>query len=85
MPESLRDACGDAPEPTEIEALESLDSMNSIADLITVEIVVNKSFLAQEPFTQLGRTVTERDFGAISEVVRHQIIEELGPNADQRE
>ena len=33
----------------------------------------------------LGRTVTQEDFAEISEEVRAQILEELGPRADQRE
>jgi hypothetical protein len=85
MPDSLRAACGDAPAPVEIRVRQNLTGSVSISDLVTLEVVVDESFLDQEPFTQIDHTVTQRDFSAITEVVRRQILAELGPEADRPE
>ena len=57
----------------------------SIADLITLEIVVDEDLWQQEPVTRIGRTVTQHDFPALIEEVRRQILAELGPEADRPE
>lgn len=85
MPESLRAACGEEPEPAENDFRQTLTDPLSIADLITLEVVVDEEWLDQEPFRQMGRTVTSHDFPAISEEVRAQILSELGPEADRPE
>jgi Protein of unknown function (DUF4056) len=82
MPDSLREACGDDPE---VSLIETKPEFRWIPELVTLEIVVDEDFLDQKPFTEMGGTVTQRDFPRITEEVRHQIRAELGPEADRRE
>ena len=86
MPDSLRERCGDAPEPAAMSTAGGKgESMPWITELITLEIVVDKGFVSKEPFDRIGRTVTQRNFSEITEVVRQQILEVLGPEADRPE
>ncbi len=83
MPDSLRAACGSAPEPALIEVRKELTRSVAIADIATLEVVVDEAWREQQPFKRMGRKVTDRDFPAIAEEVRRQILAEFGPGADR--
>jgi len=83
-PESLREACGDAPEPLEISNPEGLLAFR-FADWVTLEIDVEESLAIQAPFNEIGRTVTQADYPLIIEAIREQNREEFGPDADRPE
>lgn len=82
MPESLREACGDAPEAQKLSALEGLDGVD-FGKWITLEIVLGDELASQAPFTDMGRTVTQSDFPKIMEEVRKQNRAEFGDRADR--
>jgi hypothetical protein len=84
MPASLREACGDAPEPQVISARDAYGDV-SFGDWITLVIEVDDDLAEQSPFTELGRTVTQKDFPAIVAAIREQNRAEFGEGSDQPE
>jgi hypothetical protein len=82
MPTSLRDACGDAPQPQVLAAPESYAGVN-FGDWVTLEIVVDDDIAKQDPFTTIGRTVTQSDFPKIVAAIRNQNRAEFGEDADR--
>jgi hypothetical protein len=81
-PESLREICGDDPDPV---AIANTDGVLRIqfSDWVSLQIEVDDNLAAQVPFTEIGRTVTQADFPRIIEAIREQNREEFGPDADQ--
>jgi hypothetical protein len=53
------------------------------ADWLTLEVEVDDELAAREPFTRLGRIVSQRDFPAIVDEIRRQVHAEFGPDADR--
>jgi hypothetical protein len=82
MPASLRDACGDAPEPQVLAAPESYAGV-SFGDWVTLEIVVDDDIAKRDPFTKIGRRVTQGDFPTIVAAIRNQNRAEFGEDADR--
>ncbi len=82
MPASLREACGDSPEPQRLAAPEEYGGV-AFGDWITLEIVVDDGLAKQSPFTELGRSVTQQDFPAIVAAIRAQNRAEFGEGADR--
>jgi hypothetical protein len=81
-PDSLREACGDAPQPLSISTRDSVLKVR-FADWVTLEIDVDDNLAAQEPFTEIGRKITQNDYPRIIEAIREQNRGEFGPDADQ--
>ena len=50
---------------------------------IDFEIRVDDDLAEQSPFTEMGRTVTQKDFPAIVKVIRKQNRAEFGEGADR--
>ena len=84
MPASLGEACGDAPEPQVISARDAYGDV-SFGDWITLVIEVDDDLAKQSPFTELGRTVTQKDFPAIVAAIREQNRAEFGEGSDRPE
>jgi hypothetical protein len=84
MPDSLREICGDDPQPQPVSALNDYAGVR-FGDWITLEIVVDDDIAAQVPFATLGRRVTQKDFPAIVSVIREQNLAEFGEHADERD
>ncbi len=55
----------------------------TFGDWVTLEIEVDDTLAKQSPFTELGRTVTQRDFPGIVAAIREQNRAEFGDNADR--
>jgi hypothetical protein len=84
MPASLREVCGDDPQPQPVAAPDEYAGVR-FADWVTLEIVVDDEIAGQEPFTTLGRRVTQKDFPAIVSAIRKQNRAEFGDGADRPE
>jgi hypothetical protein len=84
MPASLREICGDDPQPQPVAAPDEYAGVR-FADWVTLEIVVDDEIAGQEPFTTLGRRVTQKDFPAIVSAIRKQNRAEFGDGADRPE
>jgi FAD/FMN-containing dehydrogenase len=82
MPETLREACGDAPEAQNLNAPEEHSGVG-FGKWITLEIVLDDELAGQAPFTTIGRTVTQSDFPRIVEEIRKQNRAEFGDRADR--
>jgi hypothetical protein len=81
-PESLREACGDDPDPVAISIPDGMMGMK-FSDWVTLQIEVDDNLAAQAPFSEIGRSVTQADFPRIIEAIREQNREEFGPDADR--
>jgi hypothetical protein len=81
-PESLREVCGENPKPAVVKFPSSMLDLR-FSDWVEVVIEVDDNLAAQEPFTELGRRITDRDFPKIIESIREQNRREFGPGADQ--
>jgi hypothetical protein len=82
MPASLREACGADPQPHKLGAPDSYAGV-TFGDWVTLEIEVDDTLATQSPFTEIGRTVTQRDFPGIVAAIREQNRAEFGDNADR--
>ena len=82
MPASLREICGDDPQPQPVTAPDEYAGVR-FGDWVTLEIVVDDEIAGQEPFTTLGRRVTQKDFPAIVSAIRRQNQVEFGDGADR--
>ncbi len=82
MPESLRAACGESPQPLPLNLIDR-DGGGSFRDRATVEIELDDSLAAQEPFVSIGRRITQDDFPAVVEYIREQVRAQFGPDADR--
>ena len=78
--ESCRDSIHSRPLP--LRYRESYEDYR-FGDLLTYQVEVDDRLAAQEPFTTLGRTITQADFPAIMAAMREQNREEFGPKADR--
>jgi hypothetical protein len=81
-PESLREICGDDPDPVAIENPDGILRIQ-FSDWLSLEVEVDDNLAAQVPFTEIGRSVSQADFPKIIEAIREQNREEFGPDADQ--
>ena len=81
-PESLREICGDDPEPVAVANPDGILRIQ-FSDWVSLQIEVDDNLAAQAPFTEIGRSVTQADFPRIIEAIREQNREEFGPGADQ--
>ncbi len=81
-PESLREICGDDPEPVAVANPDSV-LKTKLSNWVNLWIDVDDNLAAQPPFSEIGRTVSQADFPRIIEAVRAQNHEEFGPDADQ--
>ena len=50
---------------------------------VTLEIVVDDDIAKRDPFTKIGRTVTQGDFPTIVAAIRNQNRAEFGEDADR--
>jgi hypothetical protein len=81
-PESLREICGDDPNPVTISIPDGIMGLK-FSDWVSLQIEVDDNLAAQAPFTEIGRSVTQADFPRIIEAIREQNRKEFGPDADQ--
>ncbi len=81
-PESLREICGDDPNPVTISIPDEIMGLK-FSDWVSLKIEVDDNLAAQAPFTEIGRSVSQADFPRIIEAIREQNREEFGPRADQ--
>jgi len=81
-PESLRETCGDDPNPVTISIASGMLGLK-FSDWVSLQIEIDDNLAAQAPFSEIGRSVTQADFPRIIEVIREQNREEFGPDADQ--
>jgi len=81
-PESLREICGDDPNPVTISIPDGIMGLK-FSDWVSLKIEVDDNLAAQAPFSEIGRSVSQADFPRIIEAIREQNREEFGPGADQ--
>jgi len=78
----LRAACGTDPKPLPIANPSSMSGID-FADQASLVIELPDELAVQEPFTQFGRFITQKDFPVIVEFIRRQNREMFGPLADR--
>lgn len=75
-------ACGPYPEPFAIANPDRLDGA-ATSSMARLEIQVSEDLAAHEPFVELGRTISDRDFAVILEAIREQNRAAFGPESDR--
>lgn len=84
MSDSLREACGDEPQPLPIPGTPVFEDLD-LRDVVTLELEPGEDLRAREPFASLPAKITDSDFPAIVEDVRRQNAEEFGEGSDRPE
>jgi hypothetical protein len=76
----LAEECGKHPKPAVIRIPESLDGRH-FSEFATLEITVTGPVGKQKVFDQIGHTITQADFPALTEHILEENREEFGPRA----
>lgn len=80
MPDALREACGDHPEPIPVAIFDWDRDGLPLAERASLEIEVGTKIAAQEPFRSMAsRRITQRDFPAILAFIRTDARSRFGP------